>query len=244
MKFHGLCWTRWITLKRSPARRLNVQSYPHKSSIEDCLLWTKIVYTVISWWFYVGERLYQGYQYLIWWKWCSPAQYWSNLSEGQDVEIGEILCWRARSLMSYNQNFTIISFSLRKTARSRCICLVGSAARRVNQALFGHLSNHVKRGTVTMRTGEESDYSARLKTPIDNGIVYVPVRTAKNQGCRCWNYRFTKNISFAQMARLVNVTSSIKKVQMGVWAFVNNCERLQRWKSSSWNEKVMNLSAW
>jgi len=70
----------------------------------------------------------------------------------------------------------------------------------------------------------------RLKTLIDNGIVYVRKETAKKQGVRAEFKTIYQKYQLPQMARLVlNVDKSIKVKENGVGLvnIVNAC----KWKS-------------
>jgi len=64
------------------------------------------------------------------------------------------------------------------------------------------LPNVMVTGTGTM-SGGRSGLFARLKTLLDNGIVYVPVKNGKITGLSCWNYRFYQ-ISVAADGTLVS----------------------------------------
>lgn len=149
----------------------------------------------------------------------------------KDVEIGETLLEVDR--LCHTTEFDNISFSLRKGEILGVYGLVGSGRTEVMQALFG-TSNHVT-GTVTM-SGEEVIIRSP-KDAIDNGIVYVPEERQK-QGV-VLELPIYQNISLPQMARLVKRGQVDQEGEMALAR--QYCERLQV-KSSSWNEKVMNLS--
>lgn len=149
----------------------------------------------------------------------------------KQVEIGEVLL--EVNNLCHPTEFDDISFNLRKGEILGVYGLVGSGRTEVMQALFG--TSGFASGSIKVDGAEVEIHSP--KEAIDNGIVYVPEERQK-QGV-VLELPIFQNVSLPQMSRMTKKGQIDQQAELELAR--QYCERLQV-KTSSWAEKVMNLS--